>query len=111
MRGCSPRSVNWRCAARSSAGSGPATTSAARPARASGFQRPLVGELTLDCESLTVNSAPGRQLVVHQADQGGPSERALSLLAGLAADARSPARTHTPEGTDVVRITSPRLCN
>ncbi|MFJ9009980.1 helix-turn-helix transcriptional regulator [Streptomyces canus] len=51
------------------------------------FRHPLVGELTLDYESLTVNSAPGQQLVVYQAAPGSPSEQALSLLGSLAADA------------------------
>ncbi|MGP4044028.1 helix-turn-helix domain-containing protein [Streptomyces sp. 2A115] len=51
------------------------------------FRHPLVGELTLHYESLTVNSAPGQQLVVYQADPGSPSEEALSLLGSLTADA------------------------
>jgi hypothetical protein len=50
------------------------------------FRHPLVGELTLDYESLTVNSAPGRQLVVYQAAPGSPSEQALALLGSLTAD-------------------------
>lgn len=49
------------------------------------FQHPLVGELTLDFESLTVNSAPGQQLVVYQAAPGSPSEQALALLGSLTA--------------------------
>ncbi|MBB5778689.1 helix-turn-helix transcriptional regulator [Nonomuraea jabiensis] len=49
------------------------------------FRHPLVGELTLHYESLTVNSSPGRQLVVYQADPGSPSEEALSLLGSLTA--------------------------
>ncbi|KAB8194731.1 helix-turn-helix domain-containing protein [Nonomuraea phyllanthi] len=49
------------------------------------FRHPLVGELTLHYESLTVNSAPGQQLVVYQADPGSPSEDALSLLGSLTA--------------------------
>ncbi len=49
------------------------------------FRHPLVGELTLHYESLTVNSAPGQQLVVYQADPGSPSEQALALLGSLAA--------------------------
>lgn len=50
------------------------------------FRHPLVGELTLDYESLTVNSAPGQQLVVYQAAPGSPSEQALSLLGSLSAE-------------------------
>ncbi|MEU0844430.1 helix-turn-helix transcriptional regulator [Streptomyces sp. NPDC005962] len=50
------------------------------------FRHPVVGELTLDYESLTVNGAPGQQLVVYQAVSGSPSEHALSLLGSLAAE-------------------------
>jgi transcriptional regulator with XRE-family HTH domain len=47
------------------------------------FHHRLVGDLTLHYESLTVNSAPGQQLVVYQADPGSPSEEALALLGSL----------------------------
>lgn len=50
------------------------------------FRHPVVGELTLDYESLTVNGAPGQQLVVYQAAPGSPSEHALSLLGSLTAE-------------------------
>ncbi|SEG95797.1 Helix-turn-helix domain-containing protein [Nonomuraea solani] len=50
------------------------------------FRHPLVGELSLHYESMTVNSAPGRQLIVYQADPGSSSEEALSLLGSLTAD-------------------------
>ncbi|MES5820190.1 helix-turn-helix transcriptional regulator [Streptomyces sp. RG80] len=64
------------------------------------FRHPLVGELTLDYESLTVNSAPGQQLVVYQAESGSPSEEALALLGSLTAaeplpDHTSSKDTHT----------------
>lgn len=49
------------------------------------FRHPVVGELTLDYECLTVNSAPGQQLVVYQAAPDSPSEQALSLLGSLTA--------------------------
>ncbi|WP_043627557.1 helix-turn-helix transcriptional regulator [Nonomuraea candida] len=49
------------------------------------FRHPLVGELTLHYESLTVNGAPGQQLVVYHADPGSPSQDALSLLGSLTA--------------------------
>lgn len=55
------------------------------------FRHPLVGELTLEYESLTVNSAPDQQLVVYQAAAGSPSEQALALLGSLTAD--EPAQT------------------
>jgi transcriptional regulator with XRE-family HTH domain len=49
------------------------------------FRHPVVGELTLSYESLTINSAPGQQLVVYQPEPGSPSEHALSLLGSLTA--------------------------
>lgn len=59
------------------------------------FHHRLVGELTLHYESLTVNSAPGQQLVVYQAEPGSPSEQALALLGSLTAEAEAerPAAT------------------
>lgn len=50
------------------------------------FQHPRVGHLTLTFESLTLNSAPGQQLVVYQAAPDSPSEHALTLLGSLIAD-------------------------
>jgi transcriptional regulator with XRE-family HTH domain len=49
------------------------------------FRHPLVGELTLTYEALTVNSAPGQQLIVYQAEPGSSSAEALSLLGSLTA--------------------------
>jgi transcriptional regulator with XRE-family HTH domain len=49
------------------------------------FRHPLVGELTLSYEALTVNGAPGQQLVVYHAEPGSPSAEALSLLGSLTA--------------------------
>jgi len=49
------------------------------------FRHRLVGELKLSYEALTVNSAPGQQLIVYQAEPGSPSEAALALLGSLAA--------------------------
>ncbi|MER7986771.1 helix-turn-helix transcriptional regulator [Streptomyces noursei] len=60
------------------------------------FGHPLVGELILAYESLTVNSAPGQQLVVYQAAPGSPSEEALALLGSLAAD--PPRHDPAPSG-------------
>jgi transcriptional regulator with XRE-family HTH domain len=48
-----------------------------------------VGELTLGYESFTVNSAPGQQLLIYQAEPGSPSEHALTQLGRLAAQATS----------------------
>ncbi|MGN9907563.1 helix-turn-helix domain-containing protein [Phytohabitans sp. LJ34] len=49
------------------------------------FHHPLVGDLVLSYEALTVNGAPGQQLVVYEAEPGSPSEQALSLLGSLTA--------------------------
>jgi transcriptional regulator with XRE-family HTH domain len=43
-----------------------------------------VGDLTLTCELFNVNSAPGQQLNIFQAEPASPSERALALLGSLA---------------------------
>jgi transcriptional regulator with XRE-family HTH domain len=60
------------------------------------FRHPVVGELTLEYESLTINSAPGQQLVVYQAEPGSPSAHALSLLGSLTA-------TETAQASEAVR--------
>jgi transcriptional regulator with XRE-family HTH domain len=49
------------------------------------FHHPLVGELALSFEALTVNGAPGQQLVVYHAEPGSPSAEALSILGSLTA--------------------------
>ncbi|MEO3802476.1 helix-turn-helix transcriptional regulator [Nonomuraea sp. B1E8] len=61
------------------------------------FRHPLVGELTLHYESLTVNGAPGQQLVVYQADPDSPSEEALSLLGSLTAEQEVRRPAHATE--------------
>jgi transcriptional regulator with XRE-family HTH domain len=64
------------------------------------FHHPVVGELTLSFEALTVNSAPGQQLVVYQAEPGSPSEQALALLGSLAATDRDmPSRRGSSTNT------------
>ncbi|MDA0141295.1 hypothetical protein OJ962_27610 [Solirubrobacter sp. CPCC 204708] len=56
------------------------------------MRHPLVGELTVTYETLTVNGAAGQQLVVYHAEPGSASERALRLLATMTAEApRTPA--------------------
>jgi hypothetical protein len=64
------------------------------------FHHPVVGGLTLSFEALTVNSAPGQQLVVYQAEPGSPSEQALALLGSLAATDRDmPSRRGSSTNT------------
>ena len=64
------------------------------------FHHPVVGDLTLSYEALTVNSAPGQQLVVYQAEPGSPSEDALGLLGSLAATDRDmPSRRGSSTNT------------
>ncbi|MGV9938669.1 helix-turn-helix transcriptional regulator [Streptomyces sp. NPDC003401] len=50
------------------------------------FHHHQVGELTLAYDSFTVDSAPGQQLVVYQAEPGSASRQALALLGTVAAD-------------------------
>ncbi|HLT61718.1 MAG TPA: helix-turn-helix transcriptional regulator [Microlunatus sp.] len=49
------------------------------------FRHPEVGELILHYEALTVNSAPGQQLVVYHAEPGSPTQERLALLGSLTA--------------------------
>jgi transcriptional regulator with XRE-family HTH domain len=49
------------------------------------FVHPMVGELKLGYESFAVNDSFGQVLVAYHAEPGSPSERALALLAGIAA--------------------------
>ncbi|SDH09957.1 Transcriptional regulator, contains XRE-family HTH domain [Sinosporangium album] len=46
------------------------------------FHHHLVGDIELSYQSLTVNSSPGQQLVVYQAEPGSPSSDALAILGG-----------------------------
>ncbi|MFF3749895.1 helix-turn-helix transcriptional regulator [Streptomyces sp. NPDC002018] len=70
------------------------------------FHHPVAGDLTLTYETFTVNSAPGQQLLVYQAEPGSPSEHALRLLGTLAG--RTPSRdgARTPSA-DAARTPSP----
>ncbi|MER5781830.1 helix-turn-helix transcriptional regulator [Streptomyces mobaraensis] len=55
----------------------------AKTASAKRFRHPLVGDLTLDFETFSVNSAPGQHLVVYRAEPGSAAERSLTLLGDL----------------------------
>ncbi|CAL9591991.1 hypothetical protein SUDANB121_05276 [Nocardiopsis dassonvillei] len=48
---------------------------------------PDVGELTLHMQTFDVRSAPGQQLIVYHAQEGGPTADALRLLGSLAVTA------------------------
>lgn len=51
------------------------------------FNHPVVGELTLDYETLTLPTEPDQSLVAFTAKPGSPSETSLKLLAAWAASA------------------------
>ncbi|MFI0738945.1 helix-turn-helix domain-containing protein [Streptomyces sp. NPDC021100] len=55
----------------------------AKTASAKRFRHPLAGDLTLDFETFSVNSAPGQHLVVYRAEPGSAAERSLTLLGDL----------------------------
>ncbi|MFF7944787.1 helix-turn-helix transcriptional regulator [Nocardia gamkensis] len=50
------------------------------------FRNPMVGDLTLSYETLSVNGAPGQILIAYHAEPGSPSERSLALLGSLIAN-------------------------
>jgi transcriptional regulator with XRE-family HTH domain len=50
------------------------------------FRNPMVGDLTLSYETLSVNGAPGQILIAYHAEPGSPSERSLALLGSLIAE-------------------------
>lgn len=45
------------------------------------YNHPVVGELTLDWQALTLDTDPDQQIVVFTAERGSPSDRALTELA------------------------------
>ncbi|WP_329467018.1 helix-turn-helix domain-containing protein [Streptomyces sp. NBC_01431] len=55
----------------------------AKTASAKRFRHPLVGDLTLNFETFSVNSAPGQHLVVYRAETGSAAEQSLALLGSL----------------------------
>lgn len=57
----------------------------AKTAQTKHFAHPVVGELSLRFENLSVSSAPGQHLVVYHAEPGSREEQALALLGSRAA--------------------------
>ncbi|MEV8527388.1 helix-turn-helix transcriptional regulator [Streptomyces sp. NPDC052000] len=55
----------------------------AKTASAKRFRHPLVGDLALNFETFSVNSAPGQHLVVYRAEPGSAAEQSLALLGSL----------------------------
>jgi transcriptional regulator with XRE-family HTH domain len=55
------------------------------------FLHPDVGPLTLTYQAFDVRDAPGQQLVVYQAEPGGPSAQALTLLGTIHATSKQVA--------------------
>jgi transcriptional regulator with XRE-family HTH domain len=49
------------------------------------FHHPIVGDLSLDFESLDLPGDPGQKLVVYTAEPGSPSQQAIDLLASWVA--------------------------
>ena len=49
------------------------------------FHHPVVGDLTLNFESLELPADPGQVLLVYTAEPGSPSQQALNLLASWTA--------------------------
>jgi MmyB-like transcription regulator ligand binding domain len=60
------------------------------------FNHPLVGAFTVAVERFGIIGAEGQLLIVHHADPGSPSERALSILAGMADRTRGDRRRDCP---------------
>jgi hypothetical protein len=60
------------------------------------LHHPVVGDLTLDYEALTVTDDPEQTLGLHTAEPGSPSERALRLLASWTGEPASPASPGRP---------------
>jgi transcriptional regulator with XRE-family HTH domain len=60
------------------------------------FHHPVVGQLTLDFESLDLPGDPGQKVLVYSAEPGSPSRQALDLLASWASTPES-AMLDVPE--------------
>ncbi|MFC4031225.1 helix-turn-helix domain-containing protein [Streptomyces polygonati] len=60
------------------------------------FHHPVVGDLTLDYEALTVTGDPDQVLGLYTAEPGSPSEEALRLLASWSGEVATGDRPHLP---------------
>ncbi|GII28062.1 transcriptional regulator [Planotetraspora mira] len=78
-----------------------------------GFHHRDVGDLTLICESFTVNSAPGQQLMIFQAEPGSLTEKALAMLGSLSSldvsmsDSLVPSPARAPRAPVAKPVTVP----
>ncbi|GJF35120.1 transcriptional regulator [Kitasatospora sp. NE20-6] len=57
------------------------------------YRHPLVGDLTLDCDTWDSPDGSGQRLMVLTAEPGSPSHDALRILSSWTADSFGPART------------------
>ena len=53
------------------------------------YNHPVVGEITLDWDTLTSDAEPEQQLIIYTAEPGSPSEQALRILASWTASEAS----------------------
>ncbi|MFE1837807.1 helix-turn-helix domain-containing protein [Streptomyces sviceus] len=60
------------------------------------LRHPIVGDLTLDWDTLTCTADPTQKLVIATADPGAPSHDGLLFLASWTADSDRPAQDVTP---------------
>lgn len=77
------------------------------------LRHPVVGELALNFETLTVNASPGQSIIVYHPEPGSSTERALKLLKsgalGAAPVAAPRARPPVSAGRPLEPVTRPRL--
>src|SRR2546421_3631732 len=73
------------------------------------FRHPLVGDVTLDYETFTVNGVPGQMLIVYHAEPGSAAERALALLGTMTGEPAPIAPIHIrPPGRETALRTESR---
>jgi transcriptional regulator with XRE-family HTH domain len=68
------------------------------------LRHPIVGDLTLEYEALTVTDDPEQSLGLYTAEAGSPSERGLRLLAEWAADPSGGTVRTAPSRTDAASV-------